>query len=286
MEDPYAEYSVTKRTWVPQMHRRSIPIFNQNYNTPLNFRQGKETKDALEFLPFEDNPENLDDFITANNEEEIADSTIDEIRSFLPVMRLLNKMREESNINDYTYRPSMENFGELLNDFDSTERANDIDVIDLLNNIPRNRIMQNYNNLPERFTLTYNTPENFRAGWESRDLIEEEELPESRIYFDEGLPQESQIEESGSGSHTQQDEIFRELKNGNFDFNDNQDQGEEIFRELKNIPNKNDFYDLESTETEHQNTMKQPAIYTEGGVVYVPSNRVDEGTSNFNSCAK
>lgn len=53
MPDPYAGYEVIKRTWIPQMHRRSIPnreIFSEEYNTPGSFRMGMETRD-LEFLP-------------------------------------------------------------------------------------------------------------------------------------------------------------------------------------------------------------------------------------------
>lgn len=271
MKDPYAEYNVVKRSWIPQMHRRSMPIFKQNYNTPTNFRQGKESKDSIEFLPYDDLNEETEEYLP-----EMDESTIE----LLPVVRLLTKMRQESNTENYApYRTSVDNFQDLLDEFDANEQAQDVNIMDALrNNVLENTIARNLADYPKRFTSTYNTPDNFRAGWESRDQIDgivndndiDDELPESRIYFDENLPQENQMEEYGSGSNNnnnnQQEEIFRELKNDNF-LNQNRDNRKGVFRELED----KNLYDLPvgAVPPEQDTTLRQPGIYAEGGVLYL-----------------
>lgn len=306
MKDPYAEYNVDKRSWIPQMHRRSISIFNQNYNTPGNFRQGLESRDSVEFLPYDEEQQEdqgiTDEYLPNDEGNEIDESTVQDFRMFFPVMRLLNKMKQvpRNPEEDYTYRPT-----DVLRDFEETERDQDVDVVDFLrNNILGNAIKQNNEEIvdddyPRRFTFVYNTPDNFRAGWEIRDLLndddgmeENEEIPESRIYFDEGLPQNNPIEEYGSGSHNQQDEIFRELKNeNNFLKNDNE-QREEIFRELKNMQNDDNYFDVngpviserksnlhQQKEQQKEQQQQQPGFYAEGGLLYIPK-RVTNNESN------
>lgn len=93
MPDPYAEYEVIKRTWIPQMHRRSIPdsqIFSGEYNTPGNFRLGKETRD-LAFLP-QVEASIPDEEIS--DEEERSDEN-EAIRTAINILQQLNVRPEE-----------------------------------------------------------------------------------------------------------------------------------------------------------------------------------------------
>lgn len=91
MPDPYTEY--IKRTWLPQMHRRSAPnsqIFS-DYNTPGDFRMGKESRDVSEALPSpepqptkaEDNNED-----EGNNEEKLSDEE-ESVRNAIHVLQQL-----------------------------------------------------------------------------------------------------------------------------------------------------------------------------------------------------
>lgn len=96
MPDPYLGYETIKRTWIPQMHRRSISnnqIFSEAYNTPGNFRMGMETRD-LEFLPqpestiTEENNNKKDESKNAEDEEE-------SIRTAIHVLQQLHVQPEE-----------------------------------------------------------------------------------------------------------------------------------------------------------------------------------------------
>lgn len=213
MEDPYAQYEVVKKGWIPQMHRRSYPpqLFTNTYNTPDDFRSGFEAKDALEFLP-------------SDNQE----LTVDDLRQMYPLVRYLNQVKLSPEEIQTTLTPE---------EYDKLSR--------LLTEIDRS---SNDEEDPfERFTLTYNTPDNFRAGWESRDA-----LPEPRIYFDEN---DDLQDEYGSGYN---DPVFQKLKSSFDDDNDDNDNhdnnynNKEIFRELQNRQRLDN------------------GIYTEGGVVYPP----------------
>ncbi|XP_017769765.1 PREDICTED: receptor-type tyrosine-protein phosphatase N2 isoform X2 [Nicrophorus vespilloides] len=123
-------------------------------------------------------------------------------------------------------------------------------------------------NYPER--IIYNSPENFRTTWEPRRKVNEQqdlgswgriedypddvmasegwesEIPESRVYFDE----DEEAEEYGSGAHNE--EVFRELKN--------LQPRQEIFRELKQM-------------NRPIETVNGGGIFTEGGMVYLPSSK-------------
>lgn len=97
MPDPYANYEVVKRAWIPQMHRRSVPdkqIFSEDYNTPNGFRLGKETRD-LAFLP------QVEEEITSNEEEEEeayqekTDEDEEAIRTAINILQQLNVRPEE-----------------------------------------------------------------------------------------------------------------------------------------------------------------------------------------------
>lgn len=284
MEDPYANYDVAKRTWIPQMHRRSAPyppIFTQNYNTPGNFREGKESRDDIDFLPYDRQPQSYTNSfqeLLDNPSEEQEDSTLDEIETILPMVNLLSKLREPSGYPEYRYRSSLKPLQDVMNEFEATERTQDVDVEDLFRRqILRDR--QNNGEIPEQFSLSYNTPDNFRAGWESRDEIEgEEELPESRIYFDE-IQQENPQEEYGSGAHFQSDDAFRGLKDAKYDFGTSSERTQNFFRELNNLPISSELSNGNEKYTAGKDKLvktlgKHSGVYTEGGVVYVPENKL------------
>lgn len=254
MEDPYAEYEVVKRAWIPQMHRRSLPnaqIFS-DYNTPANFRHGKETRDqSLEFLPLMKSPE---------DDEQLVG----------PILELL----EQLNLRPEEYRSlfAPENFEKLMylmKVFDDNERRKDTDINELL----RRQVEYDEREGPERFSITYNTPERFREGWESKD-----DLPEPRIYFDEGDGEGVQVEEDGSGLQSPPEEIFRELAkaDGDIDFNNNVPDEAQIFSSShRKYPFRDVGYDVDGISTEHQvrtdNNLEKAGFYTEGGVVHVPN---------------
>lgn len=225
MEDPYAQ--VVKRTWIPQMHRRSPPLgyFSENYNTPNDFRAGRESKDDLEYLP------------------EADDLTVDDLREMYPLVKYLSRVNLSPEEVHETLTPDeYEKLSKLLDEIEETNMK--------LRNEQEEE--EEEDDPFEKFTLTYNTPDNFRAGWESRDaLAYGDDFPESRIYFDEN---DESNEEYGSGYNTLPGGVFRELKN-KFD-HDNNFNTKEIFRELQH---------------KHRSG---PGVYTEGGVVYAP--RSDE----------
>lgn len=98
MPDPYQEYELIKRTWIPQMHRRSIPnsqIFNEEYNTPGDFRLGPENRD-LEFLQ-QGEPVIIETEINRNNDEGEKPTEEDEetIRTAINILQQLNVRPEE-----------------------------------------------------------------------------------------------------------------------------------------------------------------------------------------------
>lgn len=267
MPDPYADYEAVKRTWIPQMHRRSVAdsqIFSEQYNTPGNFRLGKETRD-LEFLP-QMQPQNLDEDeeyeVPTNGNFLARDADVD--------------LAEQLDIDPEDMRNVLDSgkyakFLWLLNRFDENERRKDIEVEELINEVP------------ERFTRTYNTPDNFRAGWESRDLslLEEESPPEPRIYYDEVESENYQPDEYGSGLPKESNEIFRELKNARR-FYDEEDDGT-YYNAPVNVYGSPNGYPIKSVEYEevrnvprelvrHDNKLES-GTYTEGGVVYGPNPR-------------
>lgn len=94
MPDPYTEYEVIKRAWIPQMHRRSVPdsqIFSEKYNTPGSFRMGKETRDYEFFPQVEASP--LEEEVLADEErEEIAGhpKQRDAIQTAITILQQLN----------------------------------------------------------------------------------------------------------------------------------------------------------------------------------------------------
>ena len=288
MEDPYAQYSVVKRNWIPQMHRRSpAEIFNRDYNTPGSFRKGKETKDdGYDFLETPPETYAYEEIIEAPSSEDriLADEvTAEDFGEFVPMVEYLNSVRDQAE--NWRGPVTPQNFvklRELLDGFDRREALEDADVEAIL----RDRIEEEQrrrNNIHDRFSLTYNTPENFRAGWESRDAFDE--LPESRVYYDESDQQP--VEEYGSGLHPNSQDFVRKFgqSRGQYDnvlpdLDENQnylvqknDAGEYAFLKLNKVgrlPERT----TENREIEAGGKEKvDSGLYTEGGVIYLPNTK-------------
>lgn len=264
MEDPYAQYEVIKRNWIPQMHRRSFAqIFSKDYNTPGNFRRGKETRDDLEFLPDFEEDDSLQ--LDAPPRETQLDS-----REMNILADLIDGLKNRYDLKQFT---------EISSDQDQYDdgfsyNKNEIDLQNLLKNeILKEREEKLLNEvLPERFTVTYNTPDGFRAGWEARDVLREEnDLPESRVYFDEDFAEDNHQEEYGSGSHNEPEEIFRELqkiRGANPFIPKTAENGYQQFSDLEGYLNDGEV------KLNNGDGSEQPKIYTEGGIVYVPDSRL------------
>lgn len=272
MEDPYSEYEVVKRAWIPQMHRRSLPnaqIFS-DYNTPADFREGRETRDdTIEFLPRINQPgyDQLDED-EQDNEDRIAE-----------VIGLLKQLNFQPE--DYRDVLSKENYEKLLyllGAFDENEARQDVDVEEIL----RERLAyDNSRRSPERFSIAYNTPEHFREGWESRDTnYVGSDLPEPRIYFDEEADGH-QAEEYGSGLQSPSEEIFRELSKAEEEFQDNNNipESASVFREANlkypfQPPSFDQLNGVGRKLEKMENKLSGSSVYTEGGVLYVPNSQL------------
>lgn len=290
MEDPYSTYTVDKRNWIPQMRRRSIPlaqVFNPNYNTPTNFRMGKETRDELEFLPPINRPNYLFDDNENTEEDDSESSTAvnpEDIKEFYPMLDYIYKFRTTTeNFRNLPLRTRYKQLKSLLNEFSSLEQPEDIDIDEILNRQIEKEETENVEEngvVPERFEETYNTPDNFRAGWESKDLLNED-IPESRIYVNEN--EDDYPEEYGSGSHTEPEEIFRELKQLHTQQAEEEQSDiprysndDEIFRELKQMQKSEENSNLVKLQPQPDKIrdLDTSGLYTEGGVVYAPDSKL------------
>lgn len=169
----------------------------------------------------------------------------------------------------------------LIRKFEENEKRHNTDVEALMNNY-----YEKFFKPPERFTLNYNTPENFRSGLESRDspLYPEVDLPEPRIYFDEEDDSAFLPEDYGSGLPKDPEEIFRELKNAHQVYSQGFQEEPELSRKLEEYeeqmrnaarerPSYLDTNDIPREMLTNDVEGVQPAMYTEGGMVYAPNTR-------------
>lgn len=286
MEDPYVQYSVVKRNWIPQMHRRSVPeIFNPNYNTPGNFRMGKETK-GRNYNFYETPPETYahDEIIEDPSSEDriLTDEvTSEDVMEFIPMMEYLNGVHDQ--VKNFRGPATPQNFvklQELFDGFNRREALEDTDVEAILRDRTEEE-QRRRNNIHDSFSLGYNTPDGFRAGWESRDAFEE--LPESRVYYDENDQQP--VEEYGSGLHPNSEDIVRKIgpSRGQYDnvlpdLDEDQnylvqknDAGEYAFLKLNKVEKLSErMTGNRKTETDEKGKV-DPGLYTEGGVIYLPN---------------
>ncbi|KAJ8947759.1 hypothetical protein NQ318_010353 [Aromia moschata] len=263
MEDPYADYAVVKRTWIPQMHRRSLPQYMEESPDPPTFRP-KDPRDALEFLQQYEN-----DYPGQNSyrndrpmPQEPTYLTTDDLVQMYPIIKFLNDLHlTPGEIRQFLSPKNYEKLSEVLARFDQRlEEEDDSQKLLNLRLADEDEFETNYPD--ERFTLKYNTPDNFRAGWESKDSLSfkglENEIPESRVYFDEDDEQEqNENGDYGSGNFLAPEEIVGERKMNYNNYNVPTER--EIFRELEK-------------ETGRKSGMNKPhpGVYTEGGVVWSP----------------
>ncbi|XP_018319083.1 receptor-type tyrosine-protein phosphatase-like N [Agrilus planipennis] len=163
---------------------------------------------------------------------------------FYPELEFLNGLSNEnaqgmSMINNYDV------LEKVLGNFAKNERQYDTDVIDLLTNSP------SYNSYPEpkQFSAKYNTPNNFRNGWEARDYVtHDQELPETRVYINDD---DDAKQEYGSGDLSQQELLFTQQHGSSINEN----------------PLQKDYDPAEGRGG-------RSGVYTEGGLIYVPESQI------------
>lgn len=251
MPDPLIDYAVSKRTWLPPMRRRSItPFFDGRYGVPKYRRGDTEPMDSIEFLhEYENEFPEADDSPPARESMRKLDNNQD-LREE-EVYRLLQLQLSPKEIEQHLSPRNYQKLSKIVNRLEQNAE-NDVQRDLIINELLKQKIQQSENNLKgdygpdERFTLTYNTPDSFRAGWETRDIVTpDDELPEPRIYFDE---EHEEQPEYGSGHP---EEIFAERK---LEFLPR----DEVFRELKQRQE-------EENQIFNRKWKDKPVVYSEGG---------------------
>lgn len=268
MEDPLA-YTINKREWIPQMHRRASPKIPREYTL-----SNSDPEQMLEFLPLSQNQEN--DAYRLRDEVDINDNTYNypeyitdrERENVYPILRYINEL--ELTPADLRSLLSPENYRRLQNlleRFENSMVLQEQNIQDIIN-----KASYGEQKPSERFTQTYNTPDNFRAGWEAKDSLRlYEDLPEQRIYSEEN--DEEPLMEHGSGHHPNNENNFRELNAINIEAQ--KDKSKTSFRELQN-ENKDGFRTFEEIQRKYgKNNVYEPhpGVYTEGGVIYPLQNK-------------
>ncbi|XP_031352331.1 uncharacterized protein LOC116177484, partial [Photinus pyralis] len=268
MPDPYAGYEIKKREWIPQMRRRSVSptYFNEYYNSPLGFRLGEETRDSQDYLSDGNENEFLTNDIPYTS---TTDLSVDDFKEFYPTINFLSKFNLNSDDVRKLLQPeNVPILQAILEGFDKEESNYDTDVLALL----RQRMENDEPVEPERFSMLYNTPEGFRSGWESRDIQGlGDDLPESRVYYEENEDNGVERQDDGSGESTEP-EIFRELKQ----LHDKYGNDVDVTQFTNNHQPSSGL--ATKTSDNNNNNNGQSGIYTEGGVVYVPDSQIQGNT--------
>ncbi|KAJ8912111.1 hypothetical protein NQ315_005447, partial [Exocentrus adspersus] len=260
MPDPYADYAVEKRSWIPQMHRRSLPRYLDDSTNLINSGSTSPV-DALEFLQryetgkapirkkiFNDRP-------TSSDEDDnfgIADLAYPDRDHKYKLIKFLNNMYPTPN-KEVEFL-NLDKYAALLDYINGEEEDAQIE---LLKQQWMDRLKHKQNSLVDEWLpKDLITPDDFRTDWGSRDTLQYLNLfPESRVYSDEDDDgQEEETTEYGSG--TPNEEIFRERKTHHIYELPSE---KEIFREL--AERNNGGIEMGS----------RPGVYTEGGVVWSPS---------------
>lgn len=173
-----------------------------------------------------------------------------------PVIKFLNDMQlSPLEIRDILSFENREKLDELLGRFDY-QVPQSLSLSELPRTLSERMVEQNEPD--ERFTLNYNTPDNFRNGWESRDTLldeVEENFPESRVYSDE-------------------DDVNDNNNNNNNDDNSEYGSGQDLYTDQEfltykseDLPDSQIFREI-NKEMKNGREQIQPAVYSEGGVVW------------------
>nr|XP_022917943.1 receptor-type tyrosine-protein phosphatase N2 isoform X2 [Onthophagus taurus] len=178
MEDPLANFDIDKRSQLTQ-------IFTEDYNTPKNFRLGKETRDIFDPNQFE-----------SKNNVELAE--------FYPIIDYLTQLQDVTE--RFKTLPTSAKFktlSKLSQDFDNIESPKDINVDEFFDQ-----------NVPMEI-------DSFQSEFNAQNGQNRDEIPESRVYYDED---EDNGKEYGSGElfktvkglknvgNDHHRDVFRELK--------------------------------------------------------------------------
>lgn len=239
--DPYTEYEdISKRSWKSP---RLPPIIISSLESEP---EPDDDDDALEFL------RNYQNDLAAKVEEQ-PELTLQDLQELYPFVQYLSDLHLSiDDVRNLLLPENDQALQNLLEDFDDRERAYDTDVIGFLRDQ-----LENDEFTPEKpsFRVNYNTPSGFRSGWESRDDLDLNDLPESRVYVedDEDQPDDHKAED-GSGEETEPEE--------------------EIFRELKQLHQNEKVDGLAHKFDRNGGLNGQSGVYTEGGVVYVPDSQI------------
>lgn len=209
------------------MHRRSAPLPDILPIGP----EDVDPRDTLQFL------QNYDNDNSINNDQ-------DDISEMYPIVKFLDDMQlSPIEIRDILNSDNREKLDELLGRLDYNSQS--VPLEDLEDSLTEKGTDDD--EPLERFTLNYNTPDNFRKGWTSRDSIKEDnedDFPESRVYSDEGdLNENYEPREYGSGQDLYPGKELEAATDS------------QIFREL-------------SMQMKNGRKQIHPAVYAEGGVVW------------------
>nr|XP_023021950.1 receptor-type tyrosine-protein phosphatase N2 [Leptinotarsa decemlineata] len=239
MPDPYANFAVVKRAWIPQMRRRSPTHFQAPTFNDLSDPDEREAVEFLKEYRNEGPDENFRD--EPSNDNPLSHEDMNEM---YPIIKFLNDMHLSPKDVQKLLRP--ENSVQLLNLLERFDNARyHEEAQDLL------RKELNIEDFPrEKFPVNFNTP-----AWESRLGIQDvNDFPESRVYYDEG--EDENPSEYGSGHPVDEQQIFR----GRIPEDDLEPAEErQIFNDLNN--------GLKTNALSGRNIIR-PAVYSEGGVVW------------------
>ncbi|XP_077301227.1 tyrosine phosphatase IA-2 isoform X2 [Arctopsyche grandis] len=304
-----------------RMNRRSSPtpreqfqVFSRIYNTPGDFREGRETRDLNLPPMFDSNEDNLPVQYPAFNEktlgylynlpltfEEILylmkPENEDELRALLPRYEEeaegaempipdFHQMGKKDALNTWLENQDLDQLKAALADLNEPYKQpySDPYYVSTTEYLTQNR------QKPDRFNQHYNTPERFRQGYESRDGIvnsKDEEIQEPRIYFDEDDVEHFK-EDAGSGEHDGRlgnARDFEYLTTNEILNNDYQAQGNKPHYQgsqgNQNALLSRIFNTWKTRESKERDSQRSGA-FTEGGVVYVddtsPTGEPNEGT--------
>ncbi|XP_045473175.1 receptor-type tyrosine-protein phosphatase N2 isoform X2 [Harmonia axyridis] len=261
MPDPYAEYQVMKRAWIPQMHRRTPPVITIKSTRDFD-------DDPLEFLqpsPYEEKVA-IDNRLRQVMEAEIEPPrprvlSFQDLKDIYPLIKYMNEnYLTLPDLKRILSPQSYQHVERLLGDFDHTVDRQEYRIQELEDHFSRSD-----NVPPERFSMTYNTPDKFREGWESKDSLEFLNRPRSYQEADEEEVPRPRTEE-----------IFRELKNAQLPPRSGFEEGQVgpgnsgIFRELHRQYGEETWGKLAPNQ--------RTGVYTEGGFVY-PSDSMNGKSS-------
>ncbi|KAK9889816.1 hypothetical protein WA026_007186 [Henosepilachna vigintioctopunctata] len=255
MPDPYAGYQVVKRTWIPQMHRRSPPVITIKStrdfdNDPLEFLSSQPEEESV---TVNDPRQTINDAIMGP--EDYEQLTFQDMKDLYPLIKFLNERQlSPSDLRNILSPESYRQLEKLLEHFEDAALRQEHRIRNFLDE----QLVEDDDIPPERFTMTYNTPDKFRQGWESKDILQF--LDQQRIYpdeYDRNAEPEMKNAQWSAGRDIETDGTDDNLRSG-------------IFRELQQPRHPDDPENYAEDQERHS---PYSGVYTEGGVMYPSESR-------------